>query len=314
MKFSIGVPGLNRYAPLFDPWMAQIAAPDFQRICRRYETIGFDAVESAEHLALDATLAADMGGFWPHALAAIAFFAGATERIAVNTSILVLPFHHPVNLAKAISTLDVLTGGRVMLSVGLGHGEAEFRALGVPYAERGRIADEYLEAMQVLWTKDYPTFAGRFASFEGIVFEPKPLQKPFPPLWIGGDTKAALRRALRFGTGWRPWQAGLEELPAWLEVMAQMPEAQDRREPFDLHIPAVRLGVGEDHRPRDGEGDGRAAELGANELVDRLGRMAELGVTWTSLPQVRATSMEGYLDAVEARYGPVLAQCHGASA
>jgi probable F420-dependent oxidoreductase len=303
MKFSIGMPGMHRYAPMFDPWMATLRAPDYQLICRRLEAIGFDAVESSEHLALDATLVSDMGAYWPHALASIAFFAGATERLRVNTSVLILPLYHPINLAKALATLDVLSGGRVMLSVGLGHGEGEFRAMGVSYAERGKIADEYLEAMQVLWTEDRPEFVGSHVSFDGIAFDPKPVQKPYPPIWIGGNSMAALRRAVRFGAGWRPWQVSLEELPGWLQKLEAMPENARRSTPLEFHVPVARLGVGPDHKPLEGQGDGRPVELQSSELVDRIGRMEALGVTWTNLPQPRARTLEEFLDKLEAFKG-----------
>jgi hypothetical protein len=149
MKFSIGVPGLSRYGPTFQAWMAGLAPADFQRIARSLEATGFDALDVGEHLALDARLAPTMGRRFPHALAAVSFFAGATTQIRLHTAVLVLPLHHPVGLAKAAATLDVLSGGRLGLGVGLGHGEAEFRAFGVAYAERGEIADEQLRALKI---------------------------------------------------------------------------------------------------------------------------------------------------------------------
>jgi probable F420-dependent oxidoreductase len=302
MKFSITVPGMTRYPAITEPWMTQMRPPDFQRAARRLEAIGFDSLDTPEHLALDAKLAGVMGGLWPHALASMAFFAGATERIRVNSSILILPLYHPVNLAKALSTLDMLSGSRVMLSVGLGHGGAEYRALGVPWDQRGRIADEYLQAMHVLWTEETPRFEGRYVSFDGIAFEPK-LQKPLP-VWIGGNSEAALRRAVRFGTGWRPWQIGLEELPDWTGKIDALVAELGREKPVQLHIPSVRIGVGSDHKPTEA----KPVALSTSESVDRIGRLAAFGVTWTSLPGVSARSLEEHLDLTELRCGPVIAQ------
>ncbi len=119
MKFAIGAPGLSRYQIMADSWADRLAPGDMQRICRRFESIGFDSIDAPEHLALDARLVADMGARWPHAIAAMAFFAGATERMLVNSSVIVLPLHHPIALAKALATLDMLTCGRTMVSVGL---------------------------------------------------------------------------------------------------------------------------------------------------------------------------------------------------
>src|SRR6266567_4427207 len=111
----------------------------------------------------------------------------------------------PVLTAKILSTIDVMSGGRIMVGVGAGWLEEEFEALGAPpFAERGKATDEYLQAFRELWTKDKPHFDGRFVKFTNIVFVPKPVQKPHPPLWVGGESGPAMRRAARLGNGWYP--------------------------------------------------------------------------------------------------------------
>src|SRR5215217_5614775 len=134
-----------------------------------------------------------------------AVIAGATTRIKVGSMLTLLPLHNPVVMAKAICTLDWLSGGRAAMTVGLGWQEDEYRALGVPWSERGSRMDDYLGAMLELWHSDSPRFDGEHISFADIVFEPKPVQRPHPPLWVGGDVDASLRRAARFGDGWAPW-------------------------------------------------------------------------------------------------------------
>ncbi len=163
------------------------------------------------------------------------------------------------------------------------------------YPERGRIADEYLQAINVLWTEDTPTFTGRFVSFDGIAFEPRPRRGAIP-IWIGGNSEAALRRAVRFGTGWRPWQVGLEELPAWVEKIRRLTDEFERRDPLQLHVLATPLGVGDDHKPL---ADGAATKGWSTQaLVDRIGRLQELGVTWTTLPISEARTLDEYLDQI----------------
>src|SRR5439155_25984300 len=174
-------------------------------IARTAEELGYDAINIPEHIVMPADLVGTMGSHWPHALTTMAFVAGATSRIRVNSCVIVLPYHEPVVLAKAVSTLDVLSGGRLTLTFGVGHAEHEFEALGVPFHRRGRISDEYLEAMTVLWTEDAPAYHGEFVRFEGVHFDPKPVQRPHPPLWFGGNSPAAMRRVARYGTGWMPW-------------------------------------------------------------------------------------------------------------
>ncbi|HLG67725.1 MAG TPA: TIGR03619 family F420-dependent LLM class oxidoreductase [Acidimicrobiales bacterium] len=284
MRFSVGLPGLTRYPPTVDhSWAERMTASDFQRVARAADDLGYHALVVPEHIVMPAELAATMGARWPHALTVMAFVAGATTRLAVNSSVIVLPYHNPIVLAKAIATLDVLSGGRVMLAVGIGHAEREFRALGVPFHRRGRMADEFLEAMTVLWTADEPSYHGTFVDFDEVLFEPKPLQRPHPRIWVGGNSAAALRRAARFGQGWMPWLVTPEQLPARLAALRSLPELAGKEHDFDVVMPPLPIRVDEaDHRPLDGAPVRRPAS--AQAVVDAIGALAELGVTWTSIP------------------------------
>src|SRR5579875_1814325 len=117
MRFSPGMPGLNGYPPgNSPPWAAHIGPSEFQRIARTADQLGYDSVNIPEHIVMPVDLATAMGSQWPHALTAMAFLAGATERLRVNSCVIVLPYHHPVPLAKAVATLDVMSGGRVTLT------------------------------------------------------------------------------------------------------------------------------------------------------------------------------------------------------
>src|SRR5262249_13184417 len=136
-------------------------------------------------------------------LALLAYVAARTSRVRLGTSVLVLPYHNPIRLAKTAATLDVLSGGRLTLGVGVGAIETEMEALGTPFKQRGLYTDEAIEAMRVLWTQTTPRFDGLFSRFDGMPFSPKPVQASIP-IVIGGVSRAAIRRAARVGDGWQP--------------------------------------------------------------------------------------------------------------
>ena len=135
----------------------------------------------------------------------LAYLAGITQRIRLVTSVMIIPYRNPILTAKMLATLDLLSTGRLILGAGVGWMEEEFELLDTPpFAERGAVTDEYLQAFIELWTKNDPKFDGKYVNFSGITFLPKPVQKPYPPIWIGGQSKPAIRRAARIGNCWHP--------------------------------------------------------------------------------------------------------------
>ena len=157
------------------------------------------------------------------------------RRLRLVTSVLVLPYRNPVLTAKMVASLDVLSGGRVTLGVGVGWLKEEFEALDSPeFDRRGAVTDEWLAIFKQLWTQSPASFAGQFYSYADIRAEPFPLQKPHPPIWVGGHSKAALRRTARHGDGWHPVGAIAasplppQEMRALLETLKRMTEAEGR--------------------------------------------------------------------------------------
>lgn len=294
MKFAVGLPGVMRYPPVAQAWEAVLQPAEYQRFARVADDLGFDSLAVPEHIVVPNDLTDLMGSYWSHAMTVMSFVAGATSRIVVDSSVIVLPYHQPVVLAKAVSTLDVLSGGRVRLTVGVGHAEQEFVTLGVPFHQRGRITDEYLAAMVELWTSEKPSFAGRHVAFDSVAFEPKPVQAPHPPIWIGGNSEAAMRRAARHD-GWYPWLIGPDELAPCLAFIRSLPEFEARDRPFDVAMPLDAVGVDEDHRPT-GEPPERTDRRQKDDLLRRLDHLARSGVTWTSTPLPEARSFEEHLD------------------
>ena len=186
-------------------------------LAQRAEDLGFDSVWVSDHIVVPRQI----DSFYPYApdgvagfspdetylepLAALNFLAGCTQRVRLGTHVLILPYRNPVLTAKILATLDVLSGGRLILGAGVGWMEEEFQALGLDtYHQRGEVTDEYIQLYKELWTKDEPVFNGKHYQISGSGFQPKPVQKPHPPIWIGGHTGAAIRRAAKYGDGWLP--------------------------------------------------------------------------------------------------------------
>jgi probable F420-dependent oxidoreductase len=176
---------------------------DIVRLAVKAEALGLDSVWASDHV-FNVGYVLERIGNRPYydPLTMLTYVAAKTERIALGTSVLVLPYHQPMRLAKAAATLDVISGGRLLLGVGVGVIEQELNAMGSPYAERGAITDETIAILKRLWTEDEPSHQGKRYQFNGMKFSPKPVQKPHIPLIIGG-----VRRPAGAGADGRPWRA-----------------------------------------------------------------------------------------------------------
>ena len=179
---------------------------------RKAEELGFDALFVNDHVIVDD---APRSALWRNVydpLMVLSHVAAQTSRVLLGTSVLIMPYRNPIVTAKMVATLDQLSGGRAIAGVGAGWNEAEYDALGVPYHERGARTTEYLRLWQACWEPGPTTFHGRFFSFDEMHVSPKPLQRPHPPIWIGGSSHASLRRAARFAQVWQPTPTPLPEL------------------------------------------------------------------------------------------------------
>jgi probable F420-dependent oxidoreductase len=162
----------------------------------------------------------------------LTFYAALTTRIRLATGVIVLPQRQPLVLAKQLATLDVLSNGRLMFGLGVGWCEPEFQALGVPFKQRGRLGDDYLAAMRAIWMQEKPAYQGRYVAFAGVQAQPQPLQRPTPPIIIGGRTPAAFRRAVEHGHGW--YGFGLDVEQTAQDIKALREAGQRSQRPADL--------------------------------------------------------------------------------
>jgi probable F420-dependent oxidoreductase len=225
MKF--GLHGVNLHA---------CAQPDTAaRFARAAEAAGFDSLWVADHVVLPdppvpgRPMAPDMPLLDP--IVALTFLAAHTERVRLGTGVIILPQRQALVIAKQLASLDVLSKGRLVFGLGVGWCEPEMRSVGASFAERGRIADEYLAAMRAVWTQTKPTYKGRHVAFEGVQAMPRPVQTPVP-IVVGGRTAPAFRRAVTQGHGW--YGFGLD-VPTTETFVAALHEAAKRYpRPADL--------------------------------------------------------------------------------
>ena len=176
------------------------------------EELGFDALFVNDHVIVDDSPRSESWRNVYDPLMVLSYVAARTSRVLLGTSVLIMPYRNPLVTAKMIATLDQMSAGRAVAGVGSGWNEAEYNALGVPFHQRGARTTEYLRIWQACWAPGATTFHGRFFSFDNMHVNPKPLQQPHPPLWIGGSSEASLRRAARFGQVWQPTPTPLPAL------------------------------------------------------------------------------------------------------
>jgi probable F420-dependent oxidoreductase len=233
------------------------------RLAQVAETAGFDSLWAGEHHVL-----AESSERMPatnrilNPVVALTFVAAHTRTIRLGTGVLLLPQHQPLILAKELASLDVLSGGRLIVGIGVGWAEAEYEALGVPYRERGARADEYLAAMRAIWSEEKPVYYGRYVSFQEVQAYPHPVQQPTPPIVIGGRAPAVLRRTVEQANGWYGFALDLDETAS---MLAQLREAATRH-----HRPASlgELEISVAPRvPLDKATAQRFAELGVHRLI-----------------------------------------------
>lgn len=210
---------------------ATVKAEELVRFAQQAEARGFYCLTVADHVIVPKDISVPypytVDGKYPgtgyhlETLMTMGYLAGATKRIRFVTSVMILPYRNPVVTAKMLASLDVLSGGRVIVGAGVGWMKEEFETIRTePFEERGKVTDEYIAAYRELWTSDHPSFSGKYCSFSNIVFLPKPVQKPGIPIWIGGHSKQAIRRAARLGDGWHPI-GGVPTIPLEPEDVAK---------------------------------------------------------------------------------------------
>ncbi len=193
----------------------------FRALAQRGEALGFDSLWTTDHISFVNPIL--------EGLVALAALAGATERVALGVGVLLLPLRHPSLVAKQVASIDYLSGGRTILGIGVGgEGAKDFEAVEIPIRERGARTDEAIDVLRLLFTGESVSHAGRFFNFSDVHIAPPPLQRPGPPIWVGGRSEAALRRTGRHGDGWLAYPASPERVRSDWEAIAREADACGR--------------------------------------------------------------------------------------
>ena len=283
------------------------------------EALGFSSVVVADHLVFPVTIHSrypyTVSGAFPgqgdalDQLSLMAFVAGKSRRLRLISSVMILPHRNPVVTAKMLATIDVLSGGRVTVGVGVGWLREEFQALGAPdFDRRGAVSDEYLRIFKTLWTQDPASFRGEFYSFEALRCLPQPTQKPHPPIWVGGHSKVALRRVARLGDGWHPVGATPAvplrppEMRASLDELRRLADAE-RRDFAALTI-SFKAPLYDPGQGVDGGADRRPFTGSTQAIADDIGIYAGLGVS-ELIFDFRAETLTESLDRM-AHFAPLI--------
>ena len=276
MNFSVSM------SSTYDQWGCIAPIGEAARVA---DESGFFGIQMGDHILHSLEPGALRRGLiWYDPFVLASHLATLTKHVRIVFGVVVLPYRHPIHTARLVSTLDQISGGRVVLGVGSGWLRAEFDALGVPFDHRGAMTDEYIKAMKVLWTEDRPSFEGRYVSFGNLVFLPKCVQEPHVPLWIGGASRPAMRRAAHLGDCWCPNAGGPESLAkdiAWTKARAlalgRQPDALDF---------SYRLHIGKrDQRMDKGRRDAHPEKYvpqkevtEPQEIIDFVGQFQEAGI------------------------------------
>ena len=285
-----------------------LATPDaIAALARRGEELGFGLIGVSDHIVIPRRIRsrypytesgefASSPGEFLDQLVLLSFLAGQTSSARLLTSVMVLPHRSPVLAAKMLATIDVLSQGRLIVGCGVGWMREEFETIGAPpFEERGAVGDEYIRAFKELWTSDSPTLEGKYTRFSDLTFEPKPRQKPHPPIWIGGESPRALRRAARLGDGWYPISTN-PRYPVGTPEQLQGSLAQLRRyagdagrDPAEINI-AYSAGWYDDPKARMGPGGERPCFTGtAGQVAGDIRAFEQLGVRHLMLGFQRGT-------------------------
>lgn len=292
MELAFAMPHLMEVRAITTPWERAVTGRQMMDFARWAEKWGYAMIAVPEHFVIPREHVDLSGAFHIAAYPSMAFFAGGTERIRVNSCIAILPVQNPIITAKTLSTMDWLSEGRVTVTFASGWLKGEYEALGLDYHQRGAMAEEYTQAIIELWTQENPEFEGKYVKFRDVAFEPKCFKKPHLDIWFGGDDDRVLKRIGRYASGWWPFLTKPEDIPARIDFIKSQPDYSGQLREVFFGFSTTRLGEG--HVPID-DPKGRPGQT-KQEIIDRLSWFKELGVTMSSVPIPEVRDPQEYYD------------------
>jgi probable F420-dependent oxidoreductase len=279
------------------PWAGPPGPDELLRVAQACDRAGFFYVAVCDHVCIPRERAAAMSTVWYDPVATLGWLAAATRSVRLLSYVYVAAYRHPLQTAKAFATLDTLSGGRVILGVGAGHLEAEFAALDIDFARRGALLDDAIDVIAKAFVDEFPQHDGPVWTVHDVGIRPRPVQRPRPPIWVGGNTPAALRRAAARGDGWLPQGTVRDQLPGQIATIREHRRRVRGDVPIEIGANSEWLYLGKPSfalgpNSRAGSGEAIAASLlelramgvshcgvrfrtrSCDELVDQIGAFA----------------------------------------
>ncbi len=265
------------------------ASPDsLRRWAELTEALGYHLLMTSDHVATTRDVQARYPAPFYEPLSTLGWLAGITKRVMIGTTVIIVPYRSPLETARAFANIDQLSGGRCILGAGVGWAKEEFEALNVPFNRRGAVTNEYLAAIKEFWTHETASFKGEFVQFQDVNTAPLPVQKPHPPIWVGGPSDAALRRTVRYGDAWHPIRIKLDSFrDIGIPRLKEIADAEGK--PMPKLCPRIRLRLTETPMPED---DRIAGEGTVDQVRRDMAALEALGCDYVLL--------DTYYDDIEA--------------
>jgi probable F420-dependent oxidoreductase len=286
-----------KFGAVLPIWQLTIAEAESLAVAA--EGLGLDGVFVPDHILAKPATTEHYGPHWPDPFSLLAYLAGRTTTIQLGASVIVLPYRNALVAAKAAATVDQASKGRFIFGIGVGWDEAEFTDLGLPFHERGRMSNDYLRAIRAAWAADVPTYKGEYVSVSGATFSPRPVQRPHPPIWVGGSpggiSDAAVRRCAEQGDAWHPLGLSLDDIEKGAGTLRELAGKAGRRDVPTL-APRNTLDLTDARK-----GAGRAAFQGSpDEVAADVQRAKALGASWLTfdLPRTGVPAMTRALERI----------------
>jgi probable F420-dependent oxidoreductase len=302
--YGIQLPVQSQSSIYVEPWELESGPAEIAQVAGAADRSGFLYIAVCDHTAIPKRLAQAMGTTWYDTVATLGWLAALTTRTRLLSHVYIAALRNPLRTAKEFATLDVLSGGRVILGVGAGHVPEEFDAAGADFEGRGRLLDEAIDGVAVALSEEFPILDGPTWPARELAVSPRPLQKPRPPIWVGGSSAPALRRAAARGDGWLPQTVRRSDLAEQIPKLIAWRDEIRPGEPIEIGalLPPLHIGPASFDLPKG------AISGGAEEIAESIGGLVALGVSHV---QVRfASSSAGELcDQIEAfgsEVGPLL--------
>jgi len=302
-RFVVGLqlPVAAQSTVFVQPWEQDAGVVELTRVAKTCDRAGFFYVAVCDHVCVPRAQAAAMSTTWYDATATLGFLAAATKHVRLLSYVYVPAYRHPLATAKAFLTVDALSGGRVIFGAGAGHLQGEFETLGIPFEGRGKRLDEALDVIVRAFLDEYPEHAGPTWTVRDVGLRPRPVQQPRPPIWVGGNTPAALKRAAVRGDGWLPQGTFRDQLPAQIATIREHRRKVRGDEPIEIGANSPWLYVG-----TPGFDVGPNALTGPGEAIaDSLRELRRLGVSHCGV-RFRTRSCDELCDQIETFAAQVL--------